>query len=212
VFRYPSDTEQPLAAFAALLDADGWRCAEQGFSEGFESTRIAMFCRESALVTIYRAPSNSAGSSLMVTIAPCEGWPCEADPESVPWETLRVPRLAVPAGVHSDSGGGSSGGGDHVTHHIRIVSDQSPAELLPFYARQLGEAGWRLRGSQARQTDAVQWLEATDRKGHLWHGLLTVFANSVQRDSDEGTNTEAAVVETLGPRRDVFIYMAKVMP
>jgi hypothetical protein len=104
--------------------------------------------------------------------------------------TIAIPRLSAPLALRSDSGGGSSGGGDHTTRHIRVTTEVAAPDLLPAYASQLADAGWRLGALQTTPTSAVQWLEANDESGRVWRGLLAVYAN--------GTSL-----------REVFIYVAK---
>ena len=191
VFLYPPTADRPFADCCALFESNGWTRPQGVFGEGFESVRTAMFCRDSSLATVGRSTSDPADQSIVVSLGPCEGWPCLEDAGRPPRGTINVPRLTAPPGVRWDRGGGSSGGGDHIDSHIRVTTDLSPAELLPFYARQLADAGWRMGESSVNGMNATQWLEADDRRGHAWRGLLTVYVN--------------------GPAREVFIYMAAVL-
>jgi hypothetical protein len=190
IFFYPHSVEAPFADCCALLEANGWTPPGGILGEGFASTGSAMLCRESMLANVRRTPSTLPDTSIVVSLAPCDGWPCSADAKMPDHGTLRVPRLQSPPGVRWDSGGGSSGGGDQTTSHIRVTTDVAPAELLPFYSTQLTAAGWKTGALQISETSAIQWLDATDHRGRSWHGLLNVYMN--------------------GAGSEVFIYMATV--
>jgi len=191
IFRYAPGAE-PLAEFCALLERNGWTPARTMMSGGgFDSTRIAMFCRDPVLANVLRSSSDPTDASIVVSLAPSQGWPCSEDNRMrMPrFGAIEIPRLKAPAAVRSDSGGGGGGGGDHTHRHIRVTTDLTPAELLPEYAGQLANAGWSVGASHVTPAGATQWLEAADETGHTWRGLLTVYAN--------------------GSSREVFIYMAK---
>jgi hypothetical protein len=190
IFAYPPSVEAPFAAYCGLLANDGWTPPRRGFGEGFQSARMAMFCRESMLANVRLTPIDAGDTAIVVSLAPSEGWPCSADATMPDHGTIKVPRLASLPGVRWDSGGGSSGGGDHTTSHIRVTTDLAPAELLPFYASQLAAAGWKTGALQTSEASAIQWLDATDHRGRNWHGLLSVYVN--------------------GAGCEVFIYMATV--
>jgi hypothetical protein len=190
VFLYPATVDRPFEECRALLERNGWTPPLGAFGQGFDSTRTAMYCRESSLAMLWRPPADPADKSIVVSIRPCEGWPCHEDPRMPQNGTINIPRLATPPGVRSDGGGGSGGGGDHINSYIRVTTDLSPAELLPFYAGQLADAGWVTGHSSATSAHAIQWLDANDQDGRPWHGLLTVYMN--------------------GRGREVFIYMTKV--
>jgi hypothetical protein len=192
VFLYPPTADRPLAEYRALLEDNGWTLPRGGFAEGFESTVAAMLCRESSLANLRRAKSDPADKSIVVSLSVCDGWPCREDARMPHHSTIPVPRLVTLPGVRWDTGGGSSGGGDHTTRHIRVTTDLSPAELLPLYARQLADAGWKTGTVHATRANAIQWLEATEPGGRVWRGLLVVYVN--------------------GSTREVFIYMAAVRP
>jgi hypothetical protein len=192
IFRYAPSVERPVAEFCALLEQNGWTPARTMMSGGgFDSTRIAMFCHDAVLAHVLRASPDPTDTSIVVSLAPSQGWPCSDDTRMrMPrFGAIEIPRLKPPAAVRSDSGGGGGGGGDHTHRHIRMTTDLTAAELLPLYASQLADAGWAVGAAHVTPADATQWLEAADETGHTWRGLLTVYAN--------------------GPGRDVFIYMAK---
>jgi hypothetical protein len=107
-------------------------------------------------------------------------------------QRMVAPRLTPAPGVRWDSGGGGGGGGDQTYVHMRAVSDASPAEMIPFYAKQLVDAGWQLGPSTSTADNAMQWVDANDVDGRPWHGLLCIYVN--------------------GSTREMFIYLAKVPP
>jgi hypothetical protein len=189
VFLYPSNAETPVIEYRALLEGHGWKAPRGMLGDGFDSTRVAMLCHESSRATILHANADPAENAIMVSIAPNDGWPCRDDARMRPnFGTINVPRLVAPPGVRWDGGGGGGGGADNTNRHIRVATDLTPAELLPSYAKQLADAGWLTGAVQTTPASAIQWLEASDERGRVWRGMLTVYVN--------------------GPAREVFIYMA----
>jgi hypothetical protein len=203
VFRYPPSVEQPLSEYRTLLERDGWSRPRGVMSEGFESSSVAMYVRDSTMVHLRRPPTDADDGLIVVSIAPGPGerWPSRG-PHG---DTLEVPRLMPLAGVRRDNGGGSHGGGSsgrslggsgggggggsyHTTRHISITTDLTPQALLSSYASQLATAGWITGVVHTTTDNATQSLEATDTDGRTWRGVLVVYAN--------------------GPAREVFIYMA----
>jgi hypothetical protein len=191
VFRYPPSVEQPLSEYRTLLDRDGWSRPRGVMSEGFESSSVATYWRDSMIVHLRRPATDSGDGLIVVSIAPGPG---ERWPSRFPHgDTLELPRLMPPQGVRRDNGsgfssGGGRGGSRHTTHHISITTDLTPQALLSSYASQLATAGWITGVVHTTIDNATQWLEATDTNGRTWRGVLVVYAN--------------------GPAREVFIYMA----
>ena len=190
VFLYPATADRPFAEYRALLENNGWALPKGGFGEGFDSTRTALLCRESTLANLRRPTSDPADKSIVVSLSACDGWPCRDDARMPHHGTIAVPRLVTPPGVLWDNGGGGGGGGDHTHCHIRVTTELSPAELLPLYASQLADAGWKTGAVHSTPANAIQWLEATDAGGRVWRGLLVIYVN--------------------GSAREVFIYVATV--
>ena len=185
VFRYPPSTVAPIAEYRALLEASGWK-AGNALGGGFDNTRMVMLCRDTSLATVAWA-GDARDATILVSISPCDDWPCRAGARFPDHGTIKIPRLASPPGVEWNSGG-QCGGGDHTTHNIRVTSSLAPTELLPVYAQQLADAGWQIGAIQTTPTSALQWLEASDQRGRVWRGMLAIYEN--------------------GPARDVFIYVA----
>ena len=187
LFRYPPSSQTPVAEFRAFLENQGWKPPHDPFGGGFDIERMATMCSESLRATLVRATTPVDENAVMVSIAPNEGWPYRGDPRMPDLGTIKIPRLVAPPGVQSDGGGGG-GSGDTVNRRIRVTTSLTPAELLPFYTRQLADAGWLTGVVEATAVSAVQWLEASDERGRVWRGMLTVYANA--------------------SAREVFIYMA----
>ena len=185
LFRYPPHDEAPVTQYRTLLEDKGWKPAG-ALGGGFDNTMMAMLCRESVLATL-SGVGGPAGTSMLVSFSPCDDWPCREGARFPDHGTIKVPRLVSPPGVEWH-GGGRCGAGDHTTHNTRITTTLAPAELLPLYARQLVDAGWRIGEIQTTPASALQWLEATDQRRRVWRGVLAVYEN--------------------GPAREVFIYVA----
>lgn len=187
VFRYPETSQHPVAEYCEHLQRNGWTLPKGAWNDGFESTRMVMRCRDSSIVNV--ALSSPTTRTIMVSVHPCEGYPCEEHPE-MRRRAMVVPLLKPAPGVRWDGGSGGGGGGDQTYVHMRAVSDVSPAEMIPFYAKQLADAGWQLGAFTSTADNAMQWVDGKDIDGHPWHGLLGVYVN--------------------GNTRELFIYMAKV--
>jgi hypothetical protein len=203
VFRYPPSVEQPLSEYRAVLERDGWSRPRGVMSEGFESSSVAMYLRDSMMLHVHRPPTDAGDGLIVVSVAPGPG---ELRPSRFPHnDTLEVPRLMPPPRVRRDNGGGSHSGGSsgpslggsgsgggggsrYTTRHISVTTDLTPQALLSSYASQLASAGWITGVVHTTTDNATQWLEATDTNGRTWRGVLVVYVN--------------------GPARDVFIYMA----
>ena len=119
VFLYPRQVESPVTGYRALLESNGWK-PPPALGDGFDSTLIAMLCRESVFASVHGAGRGATDNSIVVTVSPCDDWPCQARrfPDH---GTIKVPRLVSPPGVESH-GGGQCGGGDHTTHNTRITT------------------------------------------------------------------------------------------
>jgi hypothetical protein len=185
VFRYPPDTASAIVEYRTLVENNGWKPAP-ALGGGFDHTQLVMLCRDSYLATLHQATGGSSNPSILVSVSPCDDWPCRTGAR-FDHGTIKIPRLVSPPGVESH-GGGQCGAGDHTTHNIRITTTLTPTELLPLYASQLAGAGWHMGEIQTTATSALQWAEASDQRGRVWRGMLAIYGN--------------------GPACDVFIYMA----
>ena len=186
VFQYPLHVQSPVTEYRALLESNGWKPAP-ALGGAFDVTLMAMLCRDSVLASVSGTRRGTTDKSIVVSVSPCDDWPCRLGARFPDPGTIEVPRLIPPPGVESH-GGGLCGGGDHTTHNTRITSTLTPTELLPLYAHQLVAAGWHIGDIQTTPTSALQWLEASDQRGRVWRGVLGVYEN--------------------GPAREVFIYVA----
>ena len=173
VFSYPADVASPVAEFRALLERNGWTHSPRGPADGFEIALVATMRRESFVADVTHAGGDD--NAIIVKISQSEGVLRRALMPRL--NTITVPRLVAPAGVRSEGGGGG-GGDDHTHRRMRVVTDLPAHELLAVYAKQLGDAGWKLGEKQATPTSATQWLETVDDRGQTWRGLLVVYANA----------------------------------
>lgn len=89
---------------------------------------------------------------------------------------LLLPPLLPPKGVQTISGSGGSGGtGLSASTRLRD-STMTPGALLAHYVAQLVRAGWTVHPPTATAAFALQALEARDKDGVPWYGMMLVIA------------------------------------
>jgi hypothetical protein len=185
VFAYPAAAERPVDAYRAFLEHDGWTLQEEFISGGFAPMDLAMR-RDTSLVTL--RTTTSADRSVVVSVEPYDEPPSLSELRDMRFDTLGIPYFEPPPGVRFDSGGGGTSG-DGTYRHARVLTDLTPAGLLPFYANQMAGAGWTTLERCVSTSTATLWVEALDSYGHTWRGMLSVYVN--------------------GTGREVFLFMAK---
>jgi hypothetical protein len=190
VFEYPEAVTGAFAEYRALVERAGFGAPEEGWGSPLVSPHPALDDRAGDMLVVRRVETDGEGTTIVASFTPGAGAQRAAWMQGFrpPDHGIRIPRMRAPEAVQYDSGGGSSGGGDHKSVHIRVVTDLAPADLLPYYVGELEKAGWRAGAAQATPGSATRWFEATDDDGRTWRGPLVVYV--------------------IDDSREVFLYMA----
>ena len=186
VFVYPETSSQPFAEYMAFLEGAGWRLQDEPVSSGFVSSRHALLDNESATAMLRLASDDPGERILAVSLMPPK--PSPSNMLRMHREMLRVPRLLAPPGVVSEGSGSGSGGGGgtlgnaYMVHRGHALTHLSPAELLPLYATQLIDAGWKAGSVFTANDTAMQQFEASDVRRRTWRGHLVVYLHEPVRE------------------------------
>jgi hypothetical protein len=202
-----SSTRHPADSIRKRLEVAGWvRPPDerpQGFeAHGFQSSepRYWFWCRDSLRASI----ASTAASGLTyvrVNLDPVRGQPCMPGVSSVSSVSsgsgvasassmrrmslppLALPSLPPPPGLYATrSGGGSSSDGSMNASTQLADSTMSAAAVLAHYAAQLAKGGWTVYPATTADLFAVQPLQARDKDGAVWYGMLTVLPSAKTRE------------------------------
>ena len=132
------------------------------------------FCREAEFVLVATVPARSGGHFLRISVPKDAPRPCVARPVRM-ITGANVPALTPPSGAKMLGSSGGSGG--HGTHALtRIQADQSPAELLDHFLRQLSASGWALDGKRL-EADWISVARLRSTRDRNVSGTLVVAAS-----------------------------------
>ena len=132
------------------------------------------FCREADFVLVATVPARSGGHFLRISVPKEAPRPCVARPTRMITGN-NVPTLTPPSGAKVLGGSGGTGG--HGTHALtRIQVDQSPAELLDHFLRQLSASGWALDGKRLEE-DWISVARLRSTRDRNVSGTLVVAAS-----------------------------------
>jgi len=185
-----STARHPLETLRRQLETTGWARPRtellQGFISGFQEdeARVGFLCRDSVRALLASTRSTDGLTYVRVGLETMRGEPCVPRTRAAVLDapTLRLPSLFAPAGIGTI--GGQSGSSGHTMFaSTRLVdSTTSAATVLAHYSAQLVKAGWAVHPPTTTAAFAAQALEARDRDGVSWYGMMIVMPSASGRD------------------------------
>lgn len=185
-----SSARHPVDALRRQLETAGWTRPPtepaQGFNVGFQEDdgRYGFWCRDSVRATLASTRGVDSTTFVRVGLETLHGNPCvpRRQRDMMEHPTLRLPVLLPPPGIHSVGGGGGSGGNAMNANTRLVDSTTSAAAMLAHYGAQLVKAGWTVHPPTANAAFGSQALEARDRNGAPWYGMMIVIPSASTRE------------------------------
>jgi hypothetical protein len=176
-----------------LLEDAGWsrpltlEQEDEGFTPNSfrrDDGRLAFWCRDSIRANMLSTRGAESRTYVRMSFDTVRGQSCvpERRPARMRSTMLTLPPLFPPERVRQIRGEGSSSGYSMSRSAQLADSTTAPSVVLAYYAAQLVKAGWTVRPPAADTTFASQALEAADKDGNRWYGMLIVLASAKTRD------------------------------
>lgn len=185
-----SAARHPLDTLRRQLEAAGWTRPPsdppQGFTGGFQDDdgRYRFWCRDSVRAMLASTRGVGGLTYVRVGLETMRRDPCvpKARAGAMELAALKLPPLLPPDGIRS-IGGGSGSGERSLTATTRLTdSTMSAAAVLAHYSAQLAKAGWTAYPPVSTTAFASQALEARDKDGMPWYGMLLVIPSAAARE------------------------------
>jgi hypothetical protein len=169
----PVTPRDGIAGHEQRLTGLGWTVvspSRQAFARGPEQSTSV--CRGTEFVALTLLPREAGGMYVRAVHTRDDRRPCVARP-SMSLPDVVIPTLLPPPGVRVEA---RSGGGSFDEHRwtVRLHTDMPARDVLEHYARQLAEAGWRIRGREEMSGTAIAQVEGATSAGLPVTGLLII--------------------------------------
>lgn len=178
----PSWPDSAKARYDSTLAGQGWSRMtsvpqSQRVFQRRQSSSLAVFCREDAVLRRFISSRGDGGARLKVeyrTGGPLPRFCNRQQASAGLMEDVPRPSLEPPPEAAIVSGGRGMGGGSF-SSHPRVESALSSVELASHYADQLKDQGWTLESRDEGTAAVNQTWRLEDESGQTWRGFLVVM-------------------------------------
>lgn len=185
-----STARHPLDSLRRQLETAGWTQPRtepaQGFTTGFQDDErhYGFWCRDSVRATLASTRGVGGLTYVRVGLGTMRGEPCVPRTRAAMLDApaLRLPLLFAPAGIATVGGQNGSSGNTTFTSARLVDSTTSAATVLAHYSAQLVNAGWTVHPPTTTAAFAAQAVEARDKDGVSWYGMMLVMPSAGTRD------------------------------